>query len=167
MATIRTANEIILSLIDFYKRVQPNADTKPGTVIRDLFIEAPASQIALLYDELSNISNLQSMRLVVGSDLDKLAKNYGVIRKKATPSTGVILCTFSSINATTNINKGDIVTSNNGFSFSVTSGVTVSSNSVNYYRSVATKYRDQLDSIGISDQYAVEVTVEAGRLFFF
>ena len=161
MVTIRSVNEIILNLIDYFKLTQPELDTKPGTVARDLFIDAPSAQLSLLYDELAGISNKQSLRLVVGSDLDKLAKNFSITRKQSTPANGVALLTFSNVNATININQGDTVISNNGYSFAITSGVAILPSSINFYRSVATKYRDQLDLVGISDQYAVEVTVIA------
>ncbi len=161
MVTIRSVNEIILSLIDFYRLAQPDLDTKPGTVARDLFVDGPSSQIALLYDELSGVANQQSMRLVVGTDLDKLAKNFGVIRKQSTPATGVALLTFSSLNATIAVNAGDTIIASNGFSYSVSSGISISSSSANFYRSVASKFSDQLAFVGITDQYAVEVTVAA------
>jgi phage-related baseplate assembly protein len=161
MVTIRSANEIILSLLDFFRLAQPDLDTKPGTVARDLFVDAPSSQLAILYDELSGVSDKQSFRLVTGSDLDKLAKNYGLIRKQSTPSTGVALMTFASIPATININQGDIVTSVNGLSFTVSVGVSVNPNSLNYYRSVATQYSNQLAFVGITNQYAVQITVAA------
>src|SRR5574338_667388 len=161
MVTIRSVNEIILSLIDFFKLSQPDLDTKPGTVARDLFVDAPASQLSLLYDELSGIANKQSLRLVIGSDLDKLAKNYGVARKQATPASGNALLTFSSINAPIAINRGDTVTANNGFSYSVNTGISVVPSAINFYSSVAAKYRDQLDFAGISDTLAVLVTVTA------
>ncbi len=161
MVTIRSVNEIILSLIDFFRLAEPDLDVKPGQVARDLFVDAPASQLALLYDELSAVSNQQSLRLVVGSDLDKLAKNFGLTRKQATPSTGVPLLTFSSIPAPININRGDIVVATNGFSFSISSGISVIPSASNFYRSIASKFRDQLDTVGISDQFAVEVTAVA------
>lgn len=161
MVSIRSVNEIILNLIDFYRQAQPDLDCKPGTVARDLFVDAPASQLALLYDELSSVSNQQSFRLVTGSDLDKLAKNFGLSRKQSTPSTGVGLLTFSAINSTININKGDIIIANNGFSYAVATGISVTINASNFYRSVASKFRDQLDSVGITDEFAVEVTVVA------
>src|SRR5271154_834163 len=112
MVTIRSANEIILSLIDFFRLAQPDLDTKPGTVARDLFVDSMASQLSILYDELSGVSDKQSLRLVTGSDLDKLAKNFGLVRKQSTPSTGVALMTFASIPATINVNQNDIVTAN-------------------------------------------------------
>jgi uncharacterized phage protein gp47/JayE len=161
MVTIRSVNEIILNLIDFYRLAQPDLDCKPGTVARDLFVDAPASQLALLYDELSSVSNQQSFRLVVGSDLDKLAKNFGLSRKQSTPATGVGLLTFSAINSVININKGDVVIANNGFSYAVSTGISVTPTASNFYRSVAAKFRDQLDTVGISDEFAVEVTLVA------
>lgn len=161
MVNIRSSNEIILSLIDYYRLVQSDLDTTPGSVARDLFIDSVASQLSLLYDEVSGVSTQQSMRLVVGSDLDKLAKNFGIIRKQATPSSGVALLTFSSVNATININRGDIVIASNGFSFATSTGLSVSPAAINFYRSVASKFRDQLDIAGISDQFAVEATVVA------
>src|SRR5271155_3915604 len=100
MVSIRSVNEIISNLLDFFRLAQPTLDTKPGTVARDLFIEGPSSSLALLYDELQGVSNKQSLRLSIGSDLDKLAKNYGLVRKQSTSSTGVALLTFSSLNAT-------------------------------------------------------------------
>ena len=48
MVIIRSVNEIILSLIDFFQLAQPDLDTKPGTVARDLFIDSPATALSLL-----------------------------------------------------------------------------------------------------------------------
>jgi len=161
MVTIRSSNEIILSLIDFFKLAQPDLDTKPGTVARDLFIDGPASAISILYSELGSVSSQQSLRLVVGSDLDKLGKNFGLARRQATAATGVALLTFSAINSPININRGDRVIASNGFAYSVSAGVSVTPGASNFYRSIASKFRDQLDLAGISDEFAVEVTVIA------
>lgn len=161
MVTIRSVNEIILNLLDFFRLSQPDLDTKPGTVARDLLIDAQASQLSILYDEAGSIADKQSLRLVVGSDLDKLAKNFGVVRRQSTPAGGVALLTFSSIVAPININAGSTIIAGNGISFTVKTGIAVTTSSLNFYRSVATKFRDQLDFVGITDQYAVEVTVVA------
>ena len=161
MVTIRSVNEIISSLINFFQLAQPTLDTKPGTVARDLFIEGPAAQLSLLYDELQGVSNKQSLRLVTGTDLDKLAKNYGLIRKQSTSSTGVALLTFSSLNATIAINKGAPVYTAGGLGFTVINPVSVVPSNINVYRSTATKFAAQLAYVGITDQYAVEVTVQA------
>lgn len=161
MVTIRNINEIILSLIDFYKLAQPDLDVKPGTVARDLLIDAPSNQLALLYDELAKVSSQQSLRLVVGSDLDKLAKNFGIIRNVSTPSSGIALITFASIPTTISINAGDLITAANGFSYKVLSGVSITPSLSNFYKSIATKFQNDLTFVGITDQYAIEVTVQA------
>jgi len=161
MVTIRSVNEIIANLIDFFRMAQPDLDTKPGTVARDLFIEGPSSQLSLLYDQLQGVSTQQSLRLSIGTDLDKLGKNFGLVRKQSTPSTGVALLTFSSLNATININKGAPIYTAGGLGFTVTNGVSIVPSNSNFYRSVATKFSAQLAFVGITDQYAVEVTVIA------
>lgn len=157
----KSLNDITLDLIDFFRTAQPDADTKPGTVIRDLFIDMPASQLAPLYDEIANISNLQSLRLVSGSDLEKLAQNLGASRKVASGSSGLVLFTFSSLPTTIAINAGEIITSQNGLSFAVSNGVSVETSKANFYKSVATKYQNDLDFLSVTDQYAVEVSVKS------
>ncbi len=161
MANIKSINEIILNLIDYFKLVLPDLDTKPGSVSRDLFIDSPATQLSLLYNELSDISNKQSLRLVIGSDLDKLAKNFGVVRRRASAASGQAILTFSAINAPININRGDTLISNNGTTFTINVGTTVSPASSNFYRSVASRLREQLDFAGINDTFAVIVTAVA------
>ncbi len=161
MAVIRNQNEIILNFLDFYRLVQPDLTTNPGSVNRDVFIEAPSAQLALLYEELSSVSSQQAFRLVSAADLDKLASNYGLTRKQPTTSSGVALLSFSSVLIPLNVNKGNLVFANNGATFSVSTGVAILPSNSSFYKSVAAKYRDQLDSLGISDQYAVEVTVTA------
>lgn len=161
MVNIKSTNEIVLSLIDFFKASLPNLDIKPGQVCRDLMIDAPASQIALLYDELSKISNLQSLRVVAGSDLDKLAQNFGATRNASTKSSGVALLTFSSIPATISIPAGALITASNGSTFSVVNGLSVNPAAANTYKSTAVMFQANLSFLGITDQYAVEVSVQA------
>lgn len=161
MVTIKSTNEIVLNLVDFFKVAQPDLDTKPGTVARDLFIDAPSSQIALLYDELGKISNLQSLRLVAGSDLDKLSQNFGATRKAATKASGVGLLTFASIPAVISVPAGSLITASNGSTFTVQNGISVNPAQANAYKAIAVKYQANLSFLGITDQFAVEVTVQA------
>lgn len=161
MVTIRSVNEIIQNLLDFFRLAQPNLDTKPGTVARDLFIEGPSAQLALIYDELQAVSNKQSIRLSIGTDLDKIAKNFGLVRKQSSPATGVALLTFSSLNAVINVNPGAAVYTSGGLGFLTAAGSSLTPNNINFYRSVASKFAAQLAFVGITDQYAVEVTVTA------
>jgi len=161
MVVIRSVNEIIQSLVDYFRLAQPDLDVKPGTVARDLAIDGISNQLALLYEELSGVSDQQSLRLVSGSDLDKLAKNFGLTRKSAVPASGVALLTFSSINSPININSGATITASNGLSYVVQNGLSVVPALVNYYQSVASKFQNDLDFIGIKDTYAIETTVRA------
>ena len=161
MVTVRSNNELILSLIDLLRVKQPLLDTKPGTVSRDLFVEGPSSQLSLLYDELSKVSDLQSLRMSVGIDLDNFAQNFSISRKSASAASGVALLTFASIPTTIAIDKGQLITAQNGITYSVLNGVAVNPTALNSYRAVATRYRSDLDFLGVSDTYAVEVAVSA------
>lgn len=161
MVSIRSTSEIVQNLLDFFKLVQPNASVNPGSVIRDLLIDPQASQLSLLYDELGTISNKQSLSLVSGTDLDKLAKNFGIARTQSTFANGVVLLTFSSLASPISINQGDIVIAQNGFSFAAVAGLVVAPSAINYYKSISSKFRSQLNTAGITDLYAVEVTVTA------
>lgn len=161
MVKILSVNDITLNMINLLQLSQPNATVSPGSVIRDIAIDPPASQIALLYSELSKVSSQQSLRLVVGSDLDKLAKNYGLTRNPAIASNGIALLTFASIQGVININKGDLVSANNGFSFTVLNGISINAAQSNFYKSVATTYSNALQFVGITDPYAVQITVQA------
>ena len=80
MARIRTLNEIVLNFLDYYRTVQPLLDTKPGSSARDVLIDGLSTQLARCYEELGAISNLQSLRQAIGSDLDKYAANFGAVR---------------------------------------------------------------------------------------
>ena len=161
MVRIRSTNEIILSLLDFYRTTQPLLDTKPGTVARDLVIDGPSTQLARLYEELASVSNLQSLSLSIGSDLDKLSQNFGAVRQRGSKSTGPVLLTFNTLDADIPVNKGDIVRAKNGSTFVVLNSFSISSVLENTFRAIAAKYRSDLDFVGITDTYAAEVLVEA------
>jgi hypothetical protein len=161
MVHIRTTQDIILSLIDFLRTAQPLLDTKPGTASRDVFIDGPSSQMAKLYEELRGISNLQSLRLTIGSDLDRVARNFGAVRETGSKSTGPALLTFADLTTDIAINIGDTITAKNGTSFSVLNSLVISPVEANNYRAFASKYQADLDFLGITDTYAAEVLVEA------
>lgn len=161
MVRIRTTRELILGAIDFYRTAKPQLDTKPATVARDLLVDGPAAQLAQLYQELARIRSAQSLRLSLGNDLDKWAANFGATRRQGSTSNGNALYTFNEIEADIPVNKGDVVTANNGSTFLVENGLTVSVTETNLYRATASKYRAQLDFAGIEDEFAVEVAVRA------
>lgn len=161
MVRIRSSTEITLALLDFYRNAQPNLTTTPGSVSRDLFVDGFASQLSRLYEELARTSSLQSLSLALGSDLDKLGSNFGNSRKKGSKSSGPVLFTFNSLTSDVAINQGDIVTARNGATFIVSNGLVVSSVFANSFKATASQFRTDLDLAGITDQYAVQVQVEA------
>lgn len=161
MARIRTSSEIIRGYLDFYRTAQPALDTKPGTVTRDILIDGPSDQLSKLYDELNKISNLQSVRLSFGNDLDNWAQNIGASRNRGAKSTVPALLLFNSIDADLAINKGDLIYAKNGTSFSVLNSVVLTSVQESQYKSTVSKYKADLDFLGYTEQYAIELVVEA------
>lgn len=161
MVRVRSTKELVLNAIDFYRTAQPQLDTKPGTVARDLFIDGPSVQLSRLYEEVARIRTANSLRLSLGSDIDRWASNFGAVREQGGFSRGTALFTFSEIEADIPINRGDIVTANNGATFTVVNSITVSPIFANTFRAVASRFRADLDFVGITDEFAVEVAVEA------
>lgn len=158
---LKTYNDLVFGLLQFFRTAQPNLDTKPGTVARDLIIEGPSAQTSRLYDELNKNSNLQSFRLSLGSDLDKLAQNFGAIRKPGAKATVPALLTFDSLEADIAVNKGDQIQAKNGSVFLITNSAVISPALATSYQATAARYRADLDYVGITDIYAVEVLLEA------
>lgn len=157
MANNKSINEIISNYIDFFRAVQPDLDTKPGTVSRDLFIDAPSAQLSALYEELSLISSKQSNVRSEGVDLERLANNFNIKKIRATPATGVGILTFNNISGPIRLSSNDVVTASNGVSFNILNSITLSPSSANSYRSTATRFREQLNMAGINDEFAVVV----------
>lgn len=160
MVTFKSLEEISLSIIDFLRLVQPDLDTKPGEVARDL-IDAPAIEISKLYVELRNNSNLQSFASGIGSDLDKLARNFGIVRNSGSPATGTIFFTTNDLTSDIFIPAGTIVTAQSGLTFSTLVDTSFERTKASLYRSNALRIRSDLDLASITDQYALEVGVEA------
>lgn len=161
MAKIRSQNEIISSLLDFFRIAQPALDTKPGSVTRDLLVEGISAQIARLYDEVNRVSTLQSLRLALGIDLDRLGDNFGIKRNRGSTATGPALLTFTSLDTDISITKGDIITARNGATFSVINSTVVTTVLSSQYKATAARFRSDLDFVGITDQFAIEVLTQA------
>ncbi len=161
MARIRSQNEIVSGLLDFFRIAQPGLDTKPGSVGRDLAIEGISIQFARLYDEVNRVSTLQSLRLALGIDLDRLGDNFGIKRNRGSYSTGPSLLTFNNLDIDISINKGDIIYAKNGATFAVVNATVVNHILANQYKATVARFRSDLDFIGITDQYAVEVLCQA------
>jgi len=88
---------LVINAIERLRLVQPNLDTKPGTVSRDLFIDLNAEQLANFYNELRTVSLLQSFLSATGNDLSRLGANFGVVRNQGTNATGVAVFTTNNL----------------------------------------------------------------------
>ena len=163
MALFRSFSEIVNSMIQRLRLVQPNLDTKPGTVSRDLFIDIQADQLDKLYKAISIISSKQSLASATGRDLDNLARNFTVIRRGGTPSSGLAVFTTSSLITDIPIPNGTIVSARNGASFKVIGSHLMSASEKNSYVATANKMKGSLNLYGINDSYAIEVPVQATR----
>lgn len=161
MSRVRSANQIILDILDFYRASVPNLSTNPGSVARDLLVDGPATQIARLYEELARVTGLQSLRLAIGADLDKLAQNFGATRRRGSKSTGPALITFATLEGDINVNQGDTITARNGSIFVATTSAVISAVQANRFRATASKFRADLDLAGITDEFAAEISTEA------
>jgi len=161
MAIFRSFNDLVISFIEYLRLVQPELDTKPGTVSRDLFVDAQSQQLANFYNELRNIASLQSMFSAGGNDLNKLASNFGVRRSPGSKATGVAVFTTNNLDVDVSIPSGSIVTATNGITYQTVENATMSSSSSNVFRANATRFRTDLDMVGITDQFAIEVNCQA------
>jgi uncharacterized phage protein gp47/JayE len=139
--------------MDFLRLVQPDLDTKPGTVARDLFVDAQASELAKLYSELRNISNLQSLSSAVGTDLDRLAKNFGLVRGTGSPASGTVYFTTNDLTSDIFIPSNTLVGSQSGTQFATQIDSAMEASKSNVYSSNALRIRAELDLAGITDQY--------------
>lgn len=161
MVAFRSLDEIILSMLDFARLVQPDLDTKPGSVARDITIDLPASEISKIYGQLRNISNLQSLATAVGIDLDRQARSFGIVRNTGAAASGVVVFTINSLVNDIFIPAGTTVLSRSKIAFRTRSDASFDSTKPNIYRSNALRVRSDLDLAGIKDTYALEVRAEA------
>jgi hypothetical protein len=161
MVTFKSFNNIVLDIINGLRLAQPSLDIKPNSVARDLFIDAQALQISNIYEVLQQISALQSIANITGQDLTNYGSNYGLSRQTGTKSIGTAVFTFKELDNDVTIDQGSVVRTRNGLPFLTVSTTTVKTTQANALRATATRLREQLDTAGITDEFAIEVSVEA------
>jgi uncharacterized phage protein gp47/JayE len=163
MSTFKSFNQIVASMMERLTFTQPNLDTKPGTVSRDLFIDLPADQIEKLYRVISYVYEKQSPQTSSGSDLDRYGSNFGISRTQGSFSGGTVIFTTNSLTDDIPIPSGSIVTAKNGVTYSVVGNYTMLSSSKSFHASVASRLKRSLQIAGINDPYAIEVAIQATR----
>ncbi len=161
MGIFRSFSEIVNSIIERLRLVQPNLDTKPGTVARDVFIDIPADQIEKLHSSLVLVSEKQSPESALGKDLDKWASNFGIARTPGSPANGIVVFTINDIVSDLQIPSGTVVVARNGLQFKTIGNYLMSSAEKSRFSATANRLRSSLDLAGISDRFAIEVPVRA------
>ena len=164
MSTYKSFNEIVSTMLEQLKLIQPNLDTKAGTVSRDLFIDLPADQLEKLYRLISMVSDKQSPDTAVGSDLDRYASNYGLTRKVGSPSIGIVIFTTNNLSTDIAIPNNSLVTSKSGVNFKIIGNYFFSAADKGRHAATAARIKKALQLAGISDKYAIEIPVQATRV---
>ena len=163
MANFRSFSEIVSSMIQRLGLSQPNLDTKPGTVSRDVFVDPVADQLAKLYSTISVVSEKQSLATTAGADLDRLASNFGVTRSTGSSASGIVVFTTNNLAADLSIPSGTIVTSRSGINFRTIGNYVMSAADKNRFAANATRMRRALSVAGLNSTYAIEVPIQAER----
>ena len=163
MSSNRSFSEIVSTMIDRLRLTQPNLDTKPGSVARDLFVDLPADQLARLYKAISIVAEKQSLATTSGRDLDLLASNFGVSRSAGTPASGIAIFATNSLSSDISIPTGTIVTARNGVKFKTMGNYLMSVADKNRLAANANRMRKSLNIAGINSSFAIEVPVQATR----
>lgn len=161
MAIYKTFNNLVISMLEHLRLLQPELDTKPGTVSRDVFVDAPSQQVADLYAQLKSISRLQSLFSASGSDLNRLGLNFGASRASGAYANGVAVFTTNNMDIDILIVRGTIITARNGVNYKTLEDFVMKSDTSNVYRANATRLRTSLDLASITDVFAIEITVQA------
>ncbi len=163
MASFRSFSEIVSSMTERLRLTQPDLDTKPGTVSRDLFVDVQADQLSQLYNVLLEVSERQALATTSGTDLDRLAANFGLSRNTGTSASGIAVFTTSSIISDIQIPAGTILSSKSGATFEAVGNFTISSSDKGHLASTANRIRKSLNLAGLNSAYAIEIPIQALR----
>ena len=122
----RSFKSIVESMLSYLKQSRPTVDTKEGSFTRDVIIDPSASEFDILYSAIDFVSNSQSPDLAYGDSLDRLARNFQILRKPPIPAIGTI--TFFKYNSPAtpiSIPKGTAVSTKGSTSTSAQQYVTI------------------------------------------
>jgi len=163
MSTFKSFNQLVTSMLERLSFTQPNLDTKPGTVARDLFVDLPADQLEKLYRIISIVAEKQSPETASGTDLDKYASNFGISRTRGVGASGIVVFTTNSIFEDIPIPSGSQVTAKNGVTYNTVGNYIFQSSAKAKYSATANRLKRSLQIAGNNDIYAMEVPVQASR----
>lgn len=106
---VKSTAEIMQNIINNIHEAIPEADTKEGEFIRNVFINPTADELSAMYGDMHLLKQGQSIITAIGDDLDFLAANYFVVRKEAIKSSGKLRFYIANSNKSqSELTKNDI-----------------------------------------------------------
>lgn len=163
MALFKSMSQIVDGILTTLRVIQPDMDTKLGSVTRDL-VDPIAAEISIEYADLRTASALTTLSQLSGVALERYLSNYDIVRESAQYATGVCYLTRDDLgeNDVINISQGQIITTvSGGASYQVVGSYIMSGTALSVYRATALQIQDHLDTLNISDKYAIAVVVRA------
>lgn len=161
MTRFKSFNEVVLSMLERLRLTQSQLDTKPNSVARDVFVDPPAFELGEVYEVMRAVARLQSLANMSGNDLTNFGANFSASRKTGTKASGKVVFTFRKIDTNITIPSGTVVNTRNGVTFATIASTTVRMSDANALKATANRLREELDTASITDQYAIEVSVQA------
>lgn len=166
---VRPLELIISELIQEIQAVLPNVNTLPGSALREAFVNPPAAQISFLSEAIENVRIAQTVAEATGSALDRLASNFGLVRRSGRTAVGELVLVFSTSinNLSIVVTDGAVVSTNervNTIEFSVIGTHTFRPIDRDFFAAEAVRLEDQLRVAGITDaEHVATVPIQAAR----
>lgn len=148
-------------MLERLRLTQPNLDTKPGTVSRDLFIDMQADQLERLHTSVALVAEKQSPDSATGKDLDRWARNFGIVKSPGTPSNGIVVFSTNQIIEDIQIPAGTVVSARNGLNFKTIGNFVMSAAERGKFSATANRISSALNVVGITDNFAIEIPVSS------
>ena len=89
-ANILSTKDILVYIEQLISAKYPDMDMQVGTDLYDLVAYGNAQAGAKIFEEVESVEKLQSIFTTEGEDLDLVARNYNLIRKRATSASGYV-----------------------------------------------------------------------------
>jgi hypothetical protein len=145
LITLKSLNEVVEGMINNIHDKLPNADTKEGTFLRDVFIDPVADEVVGLNFDMKIMETNQSILTATDEDLERLASNYGITRNEATKSSGFIRFYFKTTDTDTVIYGGTVVQTVPTYATSAKSFTTTNTKDIYYVSDNSTLDREQYE----------------------
>lgn len=108
-ANILSTKDILVYIEQFINAKYPDMDMQAGTDLYDLVAYGNAQAGAKIFEEIANVEKLQSIFTTEKEDLDLVARNYNLIRKRPTSASGYVILFTESFSSDIFIPDNSIV----------------------------------------------------------